>query len=236
MNLRKNPPWSGIIKLLLNPNFNPPLLESFQKKISNGSSALFWKDAWVGSGLPLKNRFPRLYGKELNKDILFKNRWAFSNGRWVGCWSLRSGLRGRALDDFRNLETLLINSRFLLSEKDLWFWVPDTKGIFSVRKMYSFFHNNQHSISLQARCKWSAYVPLKVNIFIWRLFLNGLPTKDNLILKGLEVHNPNCVMCNARRHELDHCLFTCPKIDGLWRKIWSWLGMSANRFSLSDDF
>ena len=32
---------------------------------------------------------------------------------------------------------------------------------------------------------WLKAVPLKVNIFIWRLFLNRLSTKDNLLRRGV---------------------------------------------------
>ncbi|KAJ9545890.1 hypothetical protein OSB04_025597 [Centaurea solstitialis] len=96
--------------------------------------------------------------------------------------------------------------------------------------MYSFFLNNRHSISLQARCKWSAFVPLKVNIFIWRLFLNGLPTKNNLIRK-------ESILCYVQfgAGRGGSLFFRCPKIDGLWRKIWSWMGMTGPRLSSSED-
>ncbi|KAJ9562981.1 hypothetical protein OSB04_008141 [Centaurea solstitialis] len=234
---RRYSPWFSIIDVLKNLNMNPPLLNSFEKKISAGSSVRFWTDKWVGSGTPLKSRFPRLFAKESNKSVAFKDRWALMNGVWKGIWSWNSTLRGRTLDDFTNLESFLANSFFLPRGKDFWYWKIDSNGLFSVKKMYNYLQQKVCQHPQSSLCnKWSSLVPIKVNILVWRLFLNALPTKVNLARRGIVIHSTSCVFCNSGPDEADHCLFSCSKIDGLWRKVWSWMGLTDARLNSAQDF
>lgn len=70
-------------------------------------------------------------------------------------------------------------------------------------------------------------VPLKVNVFIWLMLLNALPTHLNLQQRGINLGTVNCVLCGLEVEDLDHCLFNCSKIDHLWRKVWSWCSISS---------
>ncbi|KAJ9540320.1 hypothetical protein OSB04_026826 [Centaurea solstitialis] len=103
--------------------------------------------------------------------------------------------------------------------------------------MYSFIHQRLCSLPpTQACCKWSPLVPIKVNVFIWRLFLNGLLTRDNLLRRGVALQVSTCVLCNSGLDDDDHCLVNCSKVDGLWRKVWSWMRISGERLKLANEF
>ncbi|KAJ9541443.1 hypothetical protein OSB04_027949 [Centaurea solstitialis] len=234
---RRNSPWATIVRTLKNLDLEPPLLKTFEKKIAAGSSVAFWKDSWVGAGVPLKSRFPRLYVKEAHKDVSFKERWMLSDGVWKGNWEWNSNFRNRTLEDLHSLENFLACRRFLSRGKDYWSWNQDPNGLFSVKKMYNYINRRLNPLPQSlACCKWSPLVPIKVNIFIWRLFLNALPTRDNLSRRRITMHSSNCVLCNSGRDVADHCFFTCPTIDGLWRKIWSWVGISGARIKSVSEF
>ena len=45
-----------------------PFKSSFSKRIGDGSDTFFWKYIWVNEGGCLKDRFPRLYALDSNKD------------------------------------------------------------------------------------------------------------------------------------------------------------------------
>lgn len=73
-------------------------------------------------------------------------------------------------------------------------------------------------------------IPIKVNIFFWRMINNGLPLKPSLITRGVQLDSTLCDLCNHEEETLDHCFFRCTHTQGLWRKLWAWWGLSTSRF------
>jgi len=47
---------------------------------------------------------------------------------------------------------------------------------------------------------WTKAVPLKVNIFIWRLFLNRLATRDNMFRRHVLVNDDTFCLVEVRDH------------------------------------
>nr|GEU38325.1 myosin heavy chain-related protein [Tanacetum cinerariifolium] len=44
--------------------------------------------------------------------------------------------------------------------------------------------------------RWNKGIPIKVNIFMWRLKLNKLPTLANLVQKGIDINSLLCPICD----------------------------------------
>ncbi|KAL4587464.1 hypothetical protein LXL04_000335 [Taraxacum kok-saghyz] len=63
---------------------------------------------------------------------------------------------------------------------------------------------------------WRTEVPRKINIFIWRLRLNRLPTKDNLSRRGIAVTNTNCSACACWPESVHHLFLRCSTAAGIW--------------------
>ena len=73
---------------------------------------------------------------------------------------------------------------------------------------------------------WLKAVPLKVNIFVWRLFLNRLAAKDNLHKRNvLEATNVSCAALCGKEEERDHLFFQCDHYGRLWLLRSHWLGI-----------
>ncbi|KAJ9556045.1 hypothetical protein OSB04_010659, partial [Centaurea solstitialis] len=84
-------------------------------------------------------------------------------------------------------------------------------------------------------CYRNPLVPLKVNIFIWRLLKEAVPTRFNLSKKGIQLQSLACARCEKGVETLDHSFFLCPAASVLWKKIWAWWGLKSSRiFSVSD--
>lgn len=96
------------------------LKSSFYKSIANGYSSLFWETSLSAAGAKFKQLFPRLFAQEVDKSTLFKDRWKFESNSWIGSWCWRSNLRGRIVDELRNLEELLHNMSLKESGVDSW--------------------------------------------------------------------------------------------------------------------
>jgi hypothetical protein len=72
---------------------------------------------------------------------------------------------------------------------------------------------------------WLKAVLLKVNIFIWRLFLNRLPTKENLLRRGvIEATQLPCVALCGESEDINHLFFRCDVYGRLWNLVSKWLG------------
>ena len=72
--------------------------------------------------------------------------------------------------------------------KDIWFWLPDSKGLFPVCSFYRMLDTMHSPPSSSGWHKlWQLPVPAKVKNFLWRAMANVLPTADNLLQRRVEV-------------------------------------------------
>ncbi|KAH9763200.1 putative reverse transcriptase/RNA-dependent DNA polymerase [Citrus sinensis] len=99
---------------------------------------------------------------------------------------------------------------------DEWYWLADSKGIYSVRSCYKLLDSINEPPDSCIWCKiWKLEVPTKVKNFIWRAVANVVPTTDNLIQRRVEV-NSICPICNASNESLLHILVKCPFAKTCW--------------------
>jgi hypothetical protein len=83
-------------------------------------------------------------------------------------------------------QTLFLTCLPRVQSSDRWQWQPDPDKGYSVHDVYQLM-TSQDSVTLDAAedLIWHAPVPLKVSIFAWRLLRDKLPTKANLVSRGI---------------------------------------------------
>jgi hypothetical protein len=85
---------------------------------------------------------------------------------------------------------------------------------------------------------WHRQVPLKVSILAWRLLRDRLPTKTNLVSRGIlapDIHG--CVAGCGGTETARHLFLSCSTFGSLWPLVRSWIGFSAvDAYSLTDHF
>nr|GEW95890.1 RNA-directed DNA polymerase, eukaryota [Tanacetum cinerariifolium] len=139
-------------------------------RIGNGVRTRFWKDCWIGESR-LQGMFPRLYALESNKDICVADKLQDSL-----IYSFRRDVRGGAeAQQFNHLSTLL-DPVILSNSKDRW--VCDLSGdeefrVKDVRNLLDEFFLSKADVPT----RWVKVIPIKVNIFAWKMFINRLPTR-----------------------------------------------------------
>ena len=62
-------------------------------------------------------------------------------------------------------------------------------------------------------------VPIKVNVFCWRMFLDRLPTRVNLTKKGMDVPSILCLVSDLMVEDVIHLFFSCPFPKAMIEKI-----------------
>jgi hypothetical protein len=76
---------------------------------------------------------------------------------------------------------LLQNVNLHVDREDRWLWNSEMSNAFSVQSAYKFLASQHHTDAMvTSKTLWHKDIPLKVVLFVWRLFRDRLPTKDNL--------------------------------------------------------
>ncbi|GKA59740.1 RNA-directed DNA polymerase, eukaryota, reverse transcriptase zinc-binding domain protein [Tanacetum coccineum] len=70
--------------------------------------------------------------------------------------------------------------------------------------------------------KWVSLVPKKVNFFAWRLSLDRLPTRTELVDRGVDLDSVLCPMCAEVPEDIDHIFSSCRFIVPVWKKVLDW--------------
>ncbi|KAK2394241.1 hypothetical protein QL285_056095 [Trifolium repens] len=85
---------------------------------------------------------------------------------------------------------------------------------------------------------WHPQIPLKVSIFAWRLLRDRLPTKVNLITRGiLSTAAHLCVSGCSEAESTHHLFISCGTFGSLWALVSSWIGIPVVEYtSLRDHF
>nr|GEU42436.1 RNA-directed DNA polymerase, eukaryota [Tanacetum cinerariifolium] len=74
--------------------------------------------------------------------------------------------------------------------------------------------------------RWLKIVPIKVNIFAWKLHHDRLPTRANLVRRGVHVHDSFCPVCETDIEEASHLFFCCDISKDVTRLIYRWWNIS----------
>ncbi|GJZ73752.1 RNA-directed DNA polymerase, eukaryota, reverse transcriptase zinc-binding domain protein, partial [Tanacetum coccineum] len=156
------------------------------------------EDKWYGE-VPFKDKFKRCFNFELQKDIyvvlkLQSNDIALSFRR-----SPRSGIEESQFGELNNLLTSVVLSNAM----DRWSWSLCGHGNYSVKSAREYI-DQQVLISSSTPTRWSKVIPIKLNIFMWRLALDKLPTRNNLAKRGIIAPCSLCHICRMDIESRDH--------------------------------
>ncbi|GKE13178.1 RNA-directed DNA polymerase, eukaryota, reverse transcriptase zinc-binding domain protein, partial [Tanacetum coccineum] len=120
-----------------------------------------------------------------------------------------------------NHEQVPVITVSLTDHNDSWLWSLDTSNGFSVASVRSLIDNNSLDVDSNAT-RWNCSIPIKVNVFLWRLMLNKLPTRVNLDRKGVDVSSILCPICSEDVEYANHIYFSCEMAKDLWALFAKW--------------
>ncbi|GJS89701.1 RNA-directed DNA polymerase, eukaryota, reverse transcriptase zinc-binding domain protein [Tanacetum coccineum] len=222
--------WGRIVKAINSLHEKELVPLSFlQRRVGNGDSTKFWHETWMGNS-PLKSQFPRLFRLALNKDCTIRECW---NNGWDLSWSrpITSGTNSQHLSTVLNL----LSSFTLSDAEDSWSWSLGSPS-FTVKCTREHIDNNiLPDGGMETR--WNRYLPKKINIFIWRVLRDRLPTRWNLSRKGIDLDSLNCPICDTSVETTNHSLWFCSLATTLWHRVFVWLDIAPpNPSNIQDVF
>jgi len=151
---------------------------------------------------------------------------------WVWDLSRRRPLFVRELDLLADLLGIATRLSRVVRD-DGWSWTSNPDGRYSVKSAYSHLFKAlpaagiPKGVVLQAASAvWKSWAPSKVIVFSWQLLLDRIPSRSNLIRRGvhLPIDGRGCVFCDGSSESSVHLFLSCPSFFPVWYQVSRWLG------------
>ncbi|GJY72319.1 hypothetical protein Tco_0476022 [Tanacetum coccineum] len=149
------------------------LLSYYRIQVGNGLRTNFWNEVWIGDNL-LCVLFPRIYALEVNKNCSVAEKLQSSVSS-----SLRRSVRGGAENSQLTLLQEYIEGSILSNMEDRWVWDLNGEGVFCVKDVRNLL-DDCFLPKAPTATRWVKYVPIKLNVFAWKVHLDRLPTRSQL--------------------------------------------------------
>ncbi|GJU53603.1 RNA-directed DNA polymerase, eukaryota [Tanacetum coccineum] len=114
--------------------------------------------------------------------------------------------------------------------EDRWVWDLNGEGVFCVKDVRNLL-DDCFLPKAPTATRWVKYVPIKLNVFAWKVHLDRLPTRVNLQHRGVLVSDPSCPICCSEYEDSAHLFFSCRLVTDIvklvcrwWNLDWSPLG------------
>nr|GEW00553.1 RNA-directed DNA polymerase, eukaryota [Tanacetum cinerariifolium] len=162
----------------------------------DGNSTRFWLDIWKGEK-PFREVYPRLFALERDKEIHVAVKLASLIDSFRR--PVRGGVELQQLTDLVSLmDSVVLCSSHDRSRCDL-----SGDGDFSVKVIRNYI-DDKFMPSHSEPSRWVRYIPIKINVFAWRARRDCLPTRVNLMRRGVTLDSVNCPLCNSDEEDIHH--------------------------------
>nr|GEU29724.1 RNA-directed DNA polymerase, eukaryota [Tanacetum cinerariifolium] len=128
-----------------------------------------------------------------------------------------------------------IDYTIISSTKDRWYCDLTSDGIFRVKEFRNLI-DDKFLPSHHEATKWVKCVPIKVNVFMWRARRNGLPTRLNLVSRGVATESSSCPICNNHDEDLLHVCFRCELAQSVLNRVCHWWGLDSRNWGSFADW
>ncbi|XP_058726348.1 uncharacterized protein LOC131597686 [Vicia villosa] len=175
-------------------------------EIREGADIPFWNCKWI-AGSKLSILCPNSYMIATNKEASVEDSgfWLEDRWHWNIAWEW----------DQNNAE--LWSAASLLAGILMEVW-PNQDGV---------CENEAAALKIV----WKAKVPHKVKVFAWRLVRNRLPSKVQLVRRGVEIADSEmiCNLCNLNNSQDDttHIMVRCEVAKKIWNAVYIWLNLQG---------
>jgi hypothetical protein len=112
---------------------------------------------------------------------------------------------------------------------DTWRWLLDPIHGYTVRGTYHFLTSPGAGVDRPHVDEvWHTCIPSKVSLFVWRLLRDRLPTKNNLLRRGvIQATDTDCTTGCGELETVTHLFLGCDTYGSLWSYVLHWLGISS---------
>nr|GEW05960.1 RNA-directed DNA polymerase, eukaryota [Tanacetum cinerariifolium] len=116
-----------------------------------------------------------------------------------------------------------------------WVWSIESSGEFSVKSARALIVDFILP-AVGSPTRWVKTVPIKINIFAWKMCLDRLPTRLNMSLCGIDIPSISCPICSSAGESCAHLLLSCSMAKALYSKVARWCEMEIPVFDSYKDW
>nr|GEY35361.1 Rab3 GTPase-activating protein catalytic subunit [Tanacetum cinerariifolium] len=128
--------------------------------------------------------------------------------------SVRDGVERQQWDDLNYVS----RSVTLSASKDRWTCDLNGDGVFRVKEVRTILDDIFLPSAADAT-RWVKYIPIKINVFAWRVRLDRLLTRSNIVRRGVVLDSSLCLLCGLVPEDIHHVLFRCDTAKLVFRRI-----------------
>nr|GEX22680.1 RNA-directed DNA polymerase, eukaryota, reverse transcriptase zinc-binding domain protein [Tanacetum cinerariifolium] len=128
-----------------------------------------------------------------------------------------------------------VDSVILSNSNDRCVWSLESSGEFSVKMARSHI-DDFFFLSVGDPTRWIKIVPIKINIFAWKVRLDRLQTRIYLSLRGIDLPSIICPICCCTGETCSHLLFTCNVARRILCKVARWWELDILEFHSYKDW
>ena len=109
--------------------------------------------------------------------------------------------------------------------QSLHLFIPSS-GAFSVKSAYAWLSNQDSGTRVGIfKMLWQTIATPRAQTTAWRILLDRLPTKNNLIRRGVIISSPLCVFCQATDESTQDLFCECAHTQRVWSLCYKWIGV-----------
>nr|XP_043633283.1 uncharacterized protein LOC122604455 [Erigeron canadensis] len=213
--------WRKIVRCIESIEYNNMGIHQLLNGVcGDGADIRFWLDIWEGDS-SLKDGFPRLFRLKKDKKCSIKNRLRMTDSGFDWSWNWSRGIQqGEELNKFNLMYNSIADKR-LGEGMDRWIWIGNTSNMFTVKAVKNGMITGQN-LSDRYILQWASWVPKKINIFMWQMVMDRIPTADALKVRNSVINDDICVLCDESLESTSHMFCSCGVASLIWYKISTW--------------
>ncbi|GKA78302.1 RNA-directed DNA polymerase, eukaryota [Tanacetum coccineum] len=202
-------------------------MESIRRKFFNGIQENEKKIAWIKWTKGLAAAHPSNWSTIIKEVDVLKAQECSVTSKMSDSFTssfrrvIRGGIESTQLSDIMSI----LGSVILSSNEDRYFWDLNGDGDFRVKDVRNLIDETFLPKDVSPT-RWVKSIPIKVNIFAWKVSLDRLPTRFNLVSRGVPVPSLSCLSCNIVQEDLGHTLFSCDLAIGVSRLVCRWWNLT----------
>ncbi|GKV08691.1 hypothetical protein SLEP1_g20289 [Rubroshorea leprosula] len=205
--------WRDVRSLKAKEGVNARWLwEDFRLEIGEGKGVSFWWDVWCGEEC-LANKFPKLYSLSIRKEKECHEMGSADQGTWKWNLTWRRNLFEWGDEATRELKRMTEDVKITPGRSNRWEWIHSKGGQYSTKIAYQMLSTQRREPEEAKIFKrvWNPIIPSKVDAFNWKALLDRIPTKLNLIKRGIikDMAEEKCVLCEEKNEDFIHLFLNC---------------------------
>ncbi|GKV16172.1 hypothetical protein SLEP1_g26854 [Rubroshorea leprosula] len=202
---------------------------------SRGVGSTWWRDVCGINAMDgesngwLKEGFRVKIGEEKTKTC--SEMGSRTNGLWEWNLTWRRNLFEWEKEEAMELHNTIQNVQPSQGYMDSWEWTHNKDGQYSTKSAYSILmKEGREAMEITTFSRiWNSVLPSKISAFNWQLLLDRIPTKMNLLTKGIikDTQDCKCGICGEVEEDTKHLFLECSMGRWIWMACAKWWGINV---------